>query len=751
MASENDPGQLGRSEANERPPELNALEERVGRLEQELAELRRKVAGEKAAPSAAARAVSAAWATPPPPAPAVSAAGAEPAVHRQVPAAWAAASPRQAVPVSDSRDSLENQLGSRVFSWIAIALLLIGTAYFLKLAVDRGWIVPSPTGRVIAGLIAGTALVLWSERFRRKGFAAFSYSLKAVGSGVLYLSLWAAFQRFHLINTAVALALMLLVTAWNAYMAWVQDSELLAAYALAGAFATPMLLSTGSNHENFLFLYMLAIDVAMVSLVRLRGWSRLLLGAFPLTVAFFIGWYVEFYDASALAATATYSALFGVAFASVPLRRGQETGDGEQESPAVTARGIRLSTLLENILLPLANAAFVALALYSVLQDAGDHALLPWLMIALAAAYLGLMRAPQTAVASAIHLSLAVVFLTIAIPLKASGHWITVSWLVEGLALLWVATRLAGTDAADERSRAGSAYASRSLRWLALASLLLGFCGICVHLVGMDGVAQISLLNEGLGTALTGVAVFAGAAWLALRAGNRLNADSAGHTPIWSRTAMDAFVLIVLTAAFLTTRELLASWSWNWSGAHPPFQTPDFFTALIALAIFAGVISVALRIADERSGEGFWKNCVVLSTIAFNLIAVLTGVREIEAIWEGQAASADAGLQQALAISGFLMLYGAALLAVGFWKRSGFLRWQALVLLAVTIFKTFAFDLRNLGEGYGVASVLGLGALLLAISFAYQKDWLNLRGVAAKSGAAPRGDTGGDTNSGAAR
>ena len=52
------------------------------------------------------------------------------------------------------------------------------------------------------------------------------------------------------------------------------------------------------------------------------------------------------------------------------------------------------------------------------------------------------MQAPQTRTASAIHLSLAVVFLTIAVPLKASGHWITVGWLVEGLALLWVAARL---------------------------------------------------------------------------------------------------------------------------------------------------------------------------------------------------------------------------------------------------------------------------------------------------------------------
>jgi uncharacterized membrane protein len=48
-------------------------------------------------------------------------------------------------------------------------------------------------------------------------------------------------------------------------------------------------------------------------------------------------------------------------------------------------------------------------------------------------------------------------------------------------------------------------------------------------------------------------------------------------------------------------------------------------------------------------------------------------------------------------------------------------------LLVFTIFKAFLYDIRNLSQGYRVVSFLGLGALLLAISFAYQKDWLSLR------------------------
>jgi len=56
-----------------------------------------------------------------------------------------------------------------------------------------------PLGRVLIGLVAGAALIAWSERFRNRGYAVFSYSLKAIGSGTLYLSLWAAFSLYQLL------------------------------------------------------------------------------------------------------------------------------------------------------------------------------------------------------------------------------------------------------------------------------------------------------------------------------------------------------------------------------------------------------------------------------------------------------------------------------------------------------------------------------------------------------------------------
>ena len=73
------------------------------------------------------------------------------------------------------------------------------------------------------------------------------------------------------------------------------------------------------------------------------------------------------------------------------------------------------------------------------------------------------------------------------------------------------------------------------------------------------------------------------------------------------------------------------------------------------------------------------------------------------------------------------MVFGVILLSVGFWRRSAFLRWQGLVLLAVAIAKVFLVDMSELSQGYRVLSFIGLGALLLAVSFVYQRDLLNLR------------------------
>ena len=161
-----------------------------------------------------------------------------------------------------------------------------GVSYFLKYAFENNWI--GASGRVAIGVLAGIGLVAWSEWFRGHGHQAFSYSLKAIGTGTL-ISLWAAFQVYHLIGTSVAFIAMVILTSATIAMALAEDAELLAAFALLGGFATPVLLSTGQNHEVTLFSYICVLGLAMFTTAIFKPWRPLLRGSFVGTVVLYIG------------------------------------------------------------------------------------------------------------------------------------------------------------------------------------------------------------------------------------------------------------------------------------------------------------------------------------------------------------------------------------------------------------------------------------------------------------------------------
>ena len=84
------------------------------------------------------------------------------------------------------------------------------------------------------------------------------------------------------------------------------------------------------------------------------------------------------------------------------------------------------------------------------------------------------------------------------------------------------------------------------------------------------------------------------------------------------------------------------------------------------------------------------------------------------------------GLARDFSMSALWMGYGAMLMIIGFRRRVPFLRCLALALLGVTIFKVFFYDMSELQRVYRIVSFIGLGVLLLAISFAYQRKWLRV-------------------------
>jgi len=543
-------------------------------------------------------------------------------------------------PTSHDERTLESRIGSQWFNRIGILAVLVAAAWFLKYAIDNQWI--GPTGRVLIGLAAGAGLIAWSERFRAKGYQVFSYSLKAIGSGVLYLSLWAAFSLFHLLPASAAFGAMIVVTAFNGFMAWRQDAELLALYAIVGGLGTPLLLSTGENHEVALLSYLLLLDLAALVLVILKPWSRLLFGAFTGTALIFVAWAIADYSEAQFARTSFFVLCFFLIFAFAPRLVRVRAEDAEN---------IHGWDVLALVLLPLANAVLGFLAFYGLLDRTDTQWASPWLAVAFAAFYLLMLRLPAAgwlrpapAALASLHLAAAVVFLTIAIPLKAKGRWLTVGWLAEGAALIWVAARTR----------------QLLLRILALGCLALGLGALVT--INPDA-TNTPFVNARFGAYLVGIAVFAFTAWIALREQTVIGAQSE-HTV----EKTDAWPTIAVAASLLVN-------------------------ALILLA-------VSLEIYN------YWS------------------VHDLGAGWAVLEANR---IVAEFSYSAWFMLFGAILLAIGFARRSAFLRWQGLVLLAVSVGKVFLVDMSALSQGYRILSFLGLGALLLGVSFVYQRDWLNLR------------------------
>jgi uncharacterized membrane protein len=522
---------------------------------------------------------------------------------------------------------LESRIGSHWLNRIGIAAVLIGVSYFLKYAFDSGWI--GPTGRVAIGLIAGIAVVLWSERFRSRGYKVFSYSLKAVGIGALYLSLWAAFQVYHLMPSEVVFACMLVVTGATCAMAITQDAEILAVFAITGGFSTPVLLSTGVNREIALFSYVLLLDLGILALVVFRPWRRLLWLGFTGTLLLYVGWYSEFYNRSQFELTLVFATLFFAIFAAAPLfMLRQEQGEGTIP-----------------LLFALANGATYFFQAYAMINEISTTAM-AWFSLALALVYLQLNRMRRKSADLAaernlkmMHLAMAVGLITVAIPIRLEAHWITIGWLVEGAVLLWVSDRVK----------------SDLLAVFALASIVLGVG----RLLLFDIPSTRLIFNMRMAAYGIAVAVLAFTAYIA---SNR-KAASGRMIAAAAIIAMNALALIALSreVADYYFKQMYATLpaSGNWRGQQ-----------------WARVRSV--EIARDFTYSALW------------------------------------------------MAYGAMLMIVGFWRSSAFVRWQALLLIAVTTAKVFIYDTSQLDHVYRILSFIALGVLLLAVSFAYQRDWLKL-------------------------
>jgi hypothetical protein len=333
------------------------------------------------------------------------------------------AAPAPAAPAAP-QESLESLIAGRWLNRVGLLLVFLAAFFALKWEFDNDLL--GPTGRVALWTLIGAGLLVYAQWLLLRGYKYLSEGLTGLGGAVLYLTLYFAWSYFKLFPQAVAFVAMILVTAALLGIAIGRDSQRVALLALLGGFLTPLLTSTGQDAQVVLFSYLLILDAGLLVLARARTWRGLEPPAFVFSIAFFWGWYGSFYDVSQpLLRTTAFATLFFAVFAALPVIRARATG----------------RVFPEQVAQMLLNAGNYLLALHAMLWP--DHRwALTAAVLALAALHVtlthALPRVPgETPVARMLFAGLALTFVTLAIPIRLTEHWITIAWAVEGAVLVW--------------------------------------------------------------------------------------------------------------------------------------------------------------------------------------------------------------------------------------------------------------------------------------------------------------------------
>ncbi len=673
------------------------------------------------------------------------------------------------------RRDLESVVGGSWFAWAGIIAITFGVAFILKLAFENEWI--GPPVRVLLGALGGGALLFVGDHLRRKGLRQYAYILSGGGILILYLSIYAARAFYDLIGPLPAFALMAGVTTAAVLLAVRLDALPVAVLGLVGGFLTPILLSTGRDNQVGLFSYIALLDAGVLAVAYFKRWRSLNYLSFLATVLMTFGWMVEHYANEKLWTTLFFLSLFFVLYSALAVVHNL--------LPRRATRWFDICLLSANATFYFGVSYLLLTDVGYAEAVPASHALVVSAFYAgLFYAAWRLNRQDRLLAYSSV--GAAVTFFTIALAIQLELHWVTIAWGVEGLMLTWVGLRSEERaprhaalvvfalavlhwfmwdvwDGWRLASRADEAFVPffnpRALSCAVLVGALAG--GVWLYRRA-GGISERE--REAAGTIL-GLAAHALAftlltldldEYFTRRALAAARADEGFHLTAASRRLHNArlfsisalwtiygattlaygvrrgrvFLRCVGLAllALTTLKVLVIDFTFYAEAWHVPVFNQTF--AAFALLVAAYGFAARLYANSGKIKEEERRAVVPALVVAANVLAVVALSAEAFGYFESKlaAAAGDAGrvrdleLAKQLSLSVVWALYGGGLLVAGRAWASQLLRVMALVLLALTTLKVFFWDLSSLDRAYRIVSFIVLGAILLAVSYLYQKS-----------------------------
>lgn len=322
---------------------------------------------------------------------------------------------------------VERFIGENLTNKIGIAITIIGVAIGVKYAIDRQLI--NPLMRIILGYIFGLGL-LGAAIALRKNFKNFSAVLFSGSMTINYFVTYTAYDFYHLYPQILAFGIMVLITIATVFTAINYNTQVIAHIGLVGAYAVPFLLSEGSGRIVVLFSYITIINVGILFISFKKYWKPLYYSSFVLTWVIYLFWYTTAYETIpyfglALLFLLIFYTSFYLTFLAYKVPKSEKFNT-------------------DDILLLLANSFIFYSVGLSILDhhQTGEHLLGLFTtgnaFINIIVAFLIYRHKRSDRNLYYLISGLALIFITIAIPVQLNGNWVTLLWAGESVILFWI-------------------------------------------------------------------------------------------------------------------------------------------------------------------------------------------------------------------------------------------------------------------------------------------------------------------------
>ncbi len=665
--------------------------------------------------------------------------------------------------------SMEYAVASNWLLRIGVVILVTGIAFFLKYSIDTGLL--GEHARVALSILAGLGMLAGGARLVGGKYHLFGQGLLGGGIAVLYFSVFAAFGFYHLLGVYPTFALMALVTATAGVLAVRLDSMLVAIFGIVGGYCTPILLSTGAANFPGLFSYMLLLGLGILGINWRKQWHLLNFLGFLFNYLLFFGALRSYEVADFWKVMPFLIAFFALYSTTVFL----------------FCLVNRAKSNLLDVLALIVNAGIFFGTAHALVEGAHGQIWVAAISLGLAAFYVGhvyycLARRVLDRELLLSFIALAAFFAAVSLPLILSRQWITVSWSLQALAMLWISGKLRSEFL-------------RQAAYLLYGIVLVRFCFLDLpgqYGSGMDTAQPFPLFLLGLAERLLSFGIPIGSLAMAFKLLEAppktapLACDPANDIGQWlkERWMLGAAASVVLGMLFIFLQlELYRTVGY----LYPPLRIPVltlvwlalclvlllryqaapsgavlkfflfFVCAVLAKLFFFDLFSWGLTMGPVWSGEDSWTIlyggdysfrhafmrlldfAAVVAFLAFAWLRLSTAGGEAgqARAWLGGAALALSFIFLSLEINSMLRqyvpglrsggvsilwsLFGLSLVFAGIKMPARGLRLAGLALFAVVAWKVFFVDLARLEQIYRIVAFIVLGLLALVGAFAYMR------------------------------